>query len=109
MSHPVDIYRGQWRRCPDCGENYNDKSAHFKVHVERPSDDHLSLTEASKALGRADGTIRHWIRTGKLRCERLPRGPVRVWVTRKALIAFVRENIGDDFSKAEEWVRSIDG
>jgi excisionase family DNA binding protein len=101
----VDINRGMWRRC-ECGENYTDRAAHLKSHVERPTEDHMTVSEVAKALGKTTNCIRHWIKTGRIRSEITVRGARRAWITRKALLAFVKAAIEDNFSTATEWAKS---
>jgi hypothetical protein len=101
-----DSHRGVWRTCEACGERYNDRVAHIKTHVERPSDDHLTVREASEALGKARTTVDYWIKHGRIKTERTLRGPVRCWVTRQALRAFVRESVEENFSAAADWAKT---
>jgi excisionase family DNA binding protein len=106
MSWPVDIYRGQWRRCGDCGESFTDRSAHEKQHIERPSDSHLTLAEAAKALGRHQNTVRYWIKTGKIRHERHARGFNRTWITRQAIRNFVASGVVKNLGLVVEWAKT---
>lgn len=106
MSHPVDIYRGQWRRCGDCGESYNDKSAHEKLHIQRPSDSHLTIEEAAEALGRPKTVVYRWIKTGKIRHEERGRGNNRFWITRQAIRNFVTAGVLKDIGKVVDWART---
>lgn len=106
MSWPVDIYRGQWRRCADCGENFTDREAHNKQHIERPSDSHLTIAEAAAALGVHRNTFNRWVRLGKIRHEENVRGINRYWVTRQSIRNFVQDHVTKDIGKVVEWART---
>lgn len=106
MSWPVDIYRGQWRRCGDCGESFTDREAHNKQHISRPSDSHLTVVEAADALGVNRQTVANWIRKGKIRYEERGRGNGRYWITRQAIRNFVQDHVTKDIGKVVEWART---
>lgn len=106
MSWPVDIYRGQWRCCSDCGESFTDREAHNKQHIVRPSESHLTVDEAAAALGTHRNNVARWMRAGKMRHEVHGRGNGRYWVTRQAIRNFVQAGVMKNIGSVVEWAKT---
>jgi hypothetical protein len=101
-----DSDRGRWRTCLDCGAPYTDRIVHMRTHIDRPSDNHLTIDEAAAAVGRSAGTLRYWLKKGWLKKETKGRGNHRTWVTRKALKDFVEGEMAGDLRKAVKWAET---
>lgn len=58
----------------------------------------LTVAEASELVIRTEGTIRRWIKCGKLKADRVqgtgPRG--RLLIRREALVALLEHGVGED-------------
>lgn len=104
MNHDADYARGMWRTCKECGDSYTDYEVHRRLHnIDRPSPDHMTMTEVAKALNRPRRTIVDWVKKKKLRSEEYIRGNNRIWVTKKALRDLVEGEMRDDFRTVIAW------
>ena len=102
----LDLYT-QGLRCDDCElrfKNWTEKRAHDATHIERPHDDALTIAEVAKALGKTKGAVLSWVKKGKLRHFRVPQGRIRIWVMRKQLKEFVKQQLEDNPARAKDWV-----
>src|SRR5712675_1676610 len=57
-----------WRRCEDCGRNFrlSDRPRHLATHVERPSEEAMTLPEVAAATGFPLRKLQKRVQAGKV-------------------------------------------